>query len=63
MVSQPHIEQMHDDLDQAAQYIAALVRHLGARDDRKSVGELDRIAFLVASVKQTLPPTQLKLPF
>lgn len=62
-ISQPHIEQLHKSLDQALQEVAAAKLTAEEFSDREASIHLDEIGYLVLTVKQSLPPQQMKHPF
>lgn len=62
-VTQPHIEQIHDLLDDALLELTHLHAKAGKPDSVELQKSIEQVDYLVRTATQYLPPRQTKLPF
>ena len=62
-VSQPHIEQIHNYLEEAVKELAFLRQDAAKRGASDVVRRLDSLEYYIVTARQSLPPRQTKLPF
>lgn len=61
-MKQPHIEQAHRHLEDATSEIGKAQAHAEILDDERLSQTLKEIEYLLQSMRDVLPPKQMKLP-
>lgn len=62
-IKQPHVEQIHDLLEQALLTVSQLHAAAGRMGAEDLHPELEEVDYLIKTATQYLPPKQTKLPF
>lgn len=62
LISQPEVEQIHKYLEQALGELSRLHAIAEVKEIEEIQKRIEEVEYLVQAARQTLPPTQLKLP-
>lgn len=62
-MKQPRVEQAHRYLADALSEVGKAQEHAEMLDDKPLKSALDEVEYLLHSLRETLPPRQLELPF